>query len=89
MVSVYCEPKINQCEIPGSDSSAAEDSGQVFDALSLGKQFPVFLWSFLNHTYSQWRTEGGFGGFKPPPEIPKALQNHAKLNPIVKTVKNS
>ena len=29
------------------------------------------------------------GGFSnPPPEIPKALQNHAKLNPIVKTVKN-
>jgi len=26
-------------------------------------------------------------GFKPP-EIPKALQNHAKLNPIVKTIKN-
>ena len=37
----------------------------------------------------QWRTEGGFGGFNPPPpEIPKALQNRAKLNPIVKTVKN-
>ena len=36
----------------------------------------------------QWRTEGGVGGFKLP-EIPKALQNHAKLNPIVKTVKNS
>ena len=39
---------------------------------------------------SQWRTEGGggFGVFKlPPPEIPKALQNRAKLNPIVKTVK--
>jgi len=32
--------------------------------------------------------EGG-GGFKPPnPEITKALQNRAKLNPIVKTVKN-
>ena len=29
---------------------------------------------------------GGFGVFKPP-QIPKALQNHAKLNPIVKTVK--
>jgi len=29
---------------------------------------------------------GGLGGFNPPPEIPKALQNHAKLNPIVKTV---
>ena len=24
----------------------------------------------------------------PPPEIPKALQNRAKINPIVKTVKN-
>jgi len=24
----------------------------------------------------------------PPPEMPKALQNHTKLNPIVKTVKN-
>jgi len=30
----------------------------------------------------------GFGGFKPPPEIPNALQNRAKLNPIVKTAKN-
>jgi hypothetical protein len=32
----------------------------------------------------QWRTEGeGFGVFKPPsPEIPKALQNRAKINPI-------
>ena len=31
-------------------------------------------------------SRGGWG-FKPP-EIPKALQNRAKLNPIVKTVKN-
>ena len=29
----------------------------------------------------------GVWGFNPP-EIPKALQNRAKLNPIVKTVKN-
>ena len=30
----------------------------------------------------------GGGGFKPPsPEIPKVLQDRAKLNPIVKTVK--
>jgi len=36
----------------------------------------------------QWRTEGGFGGVQPPPpEIPKALQNRAKLNPIVKMLK--
>ena len=31
---------------------------------------------------------GGDWGFKPPLEIPKSLQNRAKLNPIVKTVKN-
>jgi len=31
---------------------------------------------------------GGLGGSNPLPEIPKALQNRAKLNPIVKTVKN-
>ena len=31
---------------------------------------------------------GGEGWrLNPPPEIPKALQNRAKLNPIVKTVK--
>jgi len=31
----------------------------------------------------------GLGGSNPPPpEIPKALQNRSKLNPIVKTVKN-
>ena len=34
----------------------------------------------------QWRTEEGFNPL--PPEIPKTLQNRAKLNPIVKTVKN-
>ena len=40
-----------------------------------------------NCLFRQWRTEGG--GLKPPrPEIPKALQNRTKLNPIVKTVKN-
>ena len=27
------------------------------------------------------------GGIPPPPQIPEALQNRAKLNPIVKTVK--
>jgi len=38
---------------------------------------------------NQWRTEGGWGVQTPlPPEIPKAIQNRAKLNPIVKTVKN-
>ena len=37
--------------------------------------------------YSGWGPR--FGVFNPPPpEIPKALQNCAKLNPIVKTVKN-
>ena len=48
---------------------------------------PVLL---LLDPASQWHTERGWvGGFKPPPpEILKALQNHAKINPIVKTVKN-
>ena len=40
----------------------------------------------------QWRTLGGGCVFvfktPPTPEIPKALQNRAKLNQIVKTVKN-
>ena len=41
------------------------------------------------NTMKQWRTEGvGWGDQPPPPEIPKALQNRAKLNPIVKTVKS-
>jgi len=39
---------------------------------------------------NQWRTEGG-GGWNvqipSPPEIPKALQNRAKINPTVITVK--
>ena len=30
---------------------------------------------------------GVWGVQTPPPEIPKALQNRVKLNPIVKTVK--
>jgi len=41
---------------------------------------------------NQWRTEGGgalgISNTPPPPEIPKALQNRAKLNQIVKTVKH-
>jgi len=47
--------------------------------------------SQCSHYYMQWRTEGrdlGFSTHPPTPEIPKALQNHAKLNLIVKAVKN-
>ena len=36
-------------------------------------------------TVAYW---GGGWGVQPPPEILMALQNRAKLNPIVKTVKN-
>ena len=36
----------------------------------------------------QGRTERGGWGLQPP-EIPKALQNHAKLNPIVKLLKSA
>ena len=38
--------------------------------------------------FSDVPTGGGFRGFKPRTEIPKALENRAKLKPIVKTVKN-
>ena len=31
---------------------------------------------------------GGVGEVQTPPEIPKALQNRAKIYPIMKTVKN-
>ena len=42
------------------------------------------------HVYCQWRNEGdgGFGLFKPLPQIPRALKNRAKRNPIVKAVTN-
>ena len=45
---------------------------------------------FYGFAFMQWRTEGGGWGVQAPlpPEIPKARQNHAGLNPIVKTVKN-
>jgi len=47
-----------------------------------------YLWAT-----DQWRTEGGRGlgvqnPHPPPHEIPKALQNRSKINPIVKNVKN-
>ena len=47
------------------------------------EQFFVFLTLVSGVTRGVW-------GVQPPPrpEIPKALQNRAKLNPIVKTVKN-
>ena len=41
-----------------------------------------------NQNNIHWSGAYWGGGFKPPPEIPKVLQNRAKLNPIVKTVKN-
>ena len=47
------------------------------------KQFRTFL------IQGSGVPRGGVWGVQtPPPEIPKALQNRAKLNPIVKTVKN-
>jgi len=45
--------------------------------------------STISRSSGVLRGVGGVGGRiqTPPPEIPKALQNRAKLNPIVKTVK--
>jgi len=40
------------------------------------------------HIAVAYRGGGLVCSTSPPPEIPKALQNRAKLNPFVKTVKN-
>ena len=61
-----------------------------------GKQLLVFSPLIWQHSLTNSSCRGAvayrggeFGGFKlPPPEIPKAHQNRAKPNPIVKTVKN-
>ena len=47
---------------------------------------PILVYSTLLKNSGVPR--GGLGCSNPPPEILKALQNRAKLNPIVKTVKN-
>jgi hypothetical protein len=49
----------------------------------------MYRWMHFLHTIQSLVYRGGWGeGVKTPhPEIPKALQNRAKLNPIVKTVK--
>ena len=41
-------------------------------------------WTAVTGGTNQWRTEEGVWGVQTslPPEIPKALQNCAKLNPI-------
>jgi len=56
--------------------------------------FPYKYPNILKPSHSSYPVayRGGVGGLgcsnPPPPEIPKALQNRVKLNPIVKTVKN-
>ena len=53
---------------------------------------PHFAHTVFSHISSPVAYRGGeLWGIQtpaPPPEIPKALQNRAKLNPIAKTVKN-
>jgi len=61
--------------------------------IHIHKQFSTsnYKWCMtkLNSSWwVQWRTEGGGLGVQTPYEIPKALQNRAKLNPIVKIVKH-
>jgi len=56
----------------------------VWEVISILEE-PLAPVDSVDDTGNQWRTEGGS---TPLPEIPKALQTRAKLNPIVKTVKN-
>ena len=68
----------------------------VFHSCSLVVYWRAVTLPFILPTRNQWPTKSGGGGWggggslegsnPPPPEIPKALQNRAKLNPIVKTV---
>jgi len=51
-------------------------------------EITLIFFSSLSYKWHQWRTEGGIWGDSIPPKIPEALQNRAKLNPVVKTVKN-
>ena len=67
---------------------------------TLGEEGSTVWWCIPAHDFLQYRLSalllnavayrgrGSLGCSSPPPEIPKAFQNHAKLNPIVKTVKN-
>jgi len=50
--------------------------------------FDAYIFSYRQFAAVAYRG-GVFGGSTPPPEIPNALENRAKLNPTVKTVKNS
>jgi len=56
----------------------------------LGRFCSSVIWNMLWSLCTVAYRGGKFGGSNhpPPPEIPKSLQNRAKLNPIVKTVKN-
>ena len=47
----------------------------------------MIIYNLGYRKHIQWRTERGVGEGSNP-EIPKALQNRAKLNPIVKNFKN-
>jgi len=51
------------------------------------EDFSILIAMLTEYTCSSRVPKGGLG-VQPPLKIPKALQNRAKLNPIVKTVKN-
>ena len=62
----------------------------AFQRILRKSEFSIHLYMNTFMYVSGVPTGGGVGwGVQrlPPPEIPKALQNRAKLNPIMKTVK--
>ena len=56
--------------------------------IELEYQYDYTCGLILTHYKSVAYRGGGVWCVQPPPEIPKAFQNRAKINPIVKTVKN-
>ena len=79
----FCSHVRNFCSSKQHKSGCQMSSNQFTDMATIRRCF-LFVAAYRGSVAYR----GGFGVFKPPPEITKALQNRAKLNPIVKTVKN-
>jgi hypothetical protein len=76
---MHCNAKLLYCIVSNSCYTWRTAKGLQTSELSI-----VTL--MVSQSAVAYRGRGVFN--PPPPELPKAHQNHAKLNPIVKPVKN-
>jgi len=86
---VECEVKVIPVII-GATGTISKSLRQYLNNIPGNHEIKELQKTSILGTGHQWRTEGAVWGVQTPPprEIPKALQTRAKLNPIVKTVKN-